>query len=221
MAIPRVWLACLLFSSLTAAPASAEQIIFSSLGPIDLSRAAWFGFEQGQEGDPDYHFSPAVPFVAGATATLGTVEMPLQFPWSFTQGTLAVTLYARGSDGMPGTALETFTSSGPLAGDGSLSTFYSSVNPLLLAGTTYFLSAATVGVADGLWYGPYASEDTRLPMAYRVNDGPWQGGQTSFVHGFRLTGDAPPAPVPEPSTLLLIGTGLACAARWRRRTYRG
>lgn len=205
--------AFLLAAGLSVTPASADVVLFSNLGPHDSfdTPASFFGFDTGEEGDPESRFARAMPFTAASTASLQSLELALQFPFSFTEGSLVVNLFT--SDGpIPGTLLESFTRTE--AGDG-LMAFHSTVNPLLTAGTQYFIEATTAGRADGLWYFSFNGRGLQ-PDVSRNNNGPWQVGQREFTSAFRVLGAGDP--VPEPASLLLLGSGLALAG-WRRRRH--
>ena len=54
MAASRTGVALLFTAVLSTAPANAESIVFSTLGPgdaFDLNAAAFFGFEEGEESE--------------------------------------------------------------------------------------------------------------------------------------------------------------------------
>lgn len=203
-------------SLLAATPARADLVLFDSVGSGDpfTTSGAFFGFERGEEGDPDFLFARAFPFMPSATATLSSLEMPMEFPFSFSDGTLQVNVYA--SDGqLPTTRLESFAGSSSQTGR-RIFRFDSALHPLLSAGATYFVEATVTGVADGLWFVSNTPSG-QVPDVLRINNGPFQiaGGTRDFQTAFRVNGDV--AATPEPTSLLLLVTGIGIA-RWRARS---
>ncbi|HET7618596.1 MAG TPA: PEP-CTERM sorting domain-containing protein [Vicinamibacterales bacterium] len=211
-------------AALAAAPARADAVLYSSFGPGDAYKdlvATYFGFDFGEEGDPDSRFARAMSFEPRTTASLTRIEMALWFPFSFSEGTLEINLFE--SDGsVPGAAIEHFDAAPDQAGSG-IFRFDSVSHPTLLAGRTYFLEATTDGVADGLWFFSPNPVLELVPDVYRNLGGPWQQGLKDFNAAFRVSGVASDAEAaahaPEPGSLVLLATGLGLTG-WRARRRR-
>jgi hypothetical protein len=204
---------------LGATVASADPVqLFSSLGadPNHPAGQSFFGFDFGEEGDPDSRFARAMSFMPSTTADLSALELALQFPFSFSAGALQINLFD--SDGMlPGSVLESWTGTSQ-TGMG-IFRFDSSLHPVLTAGRTYWVEATTTGQADGLWAFSDDPPQTTVDVR-RNNNGPWDVGTRSFkTTAFRVTGDPSASPTPEPASLVLLGTG-AVLAGWRGRRQR-
>jgi hypothetical protein len=212
----------LLLATLVSAPvpATADTILFSSVGPDPFAGTATvFGFNLGEEGDPDIHIGRAYPFVPSTTATFRSAELPLFFPCCDSipgQGSVVINLFvADGKDGnVPGKLLESFMRTEAI--NLEVVSFRSVLQPLLVAGTTYFIEATTVGIATGFWHNVVGDQGP-FQSAFRIDNGPWQARSQNFAGGFRIIGNDT-APVPEPTSLVLVGTGLAAALMRRRRT---
>lgn len=217
MAASRATVFFLVATMLTAAPAAADTILFNSLGSDPFVGAATvFGFNLGEEGDPDHHVGVAYPFVPSTTAQFRSAELPLFFPCCDSlpgKGSLVINLLA--ADGnVPGRLLESFMRTEAI--ELEVVSFRSVLQPLLTAGQTYFIEASTIGIAAGFWHN-VVDDDGPFRSARRIDNGPWQAHTQNFAGGFRIIGEDS-APVPEPTTLVLLGTGLTAVAALRRRT---
>jgi hypothetical protein len=216
MAASKIAVGFLFMAVLVAAPARAESILFNTLGPGDRfdGAALFFGFDEGEEGDPDRRFTWAMPFSPSSTAALRSIELALDFNPDFSPATLVINLFA--ADGLlPGQLLETFTRTGPL-GRG-VHSFGSAGEPVLRAGQGYFIEATTTGRGFGAWY--FSSEEpdefARGADVFRNNNGPWQRLTVQGnILALRVSGD--PAPIPEPASMILVGTVLALVPLRRR-----
>jgi len=220
MAAPKVTFSLLVVALFSSAPlpAAADTSLFNSFGPNSSfgDAGTFFGFDAGEEGDPSTVFARAFPFVPTLTGTVRSVELPLFYPCcseSPENGSLVVNLFASDGD-LPGMLVESFTRTAPI--EFEIAKFTSAVSPVLLAGHTYWLETTTTGDTAGTWFdapgqvGPFRD-------VFRIDNGPWEVGRRDFSAAFRV--NAEDAPVPEPSSMFLLGSGLAAAAvrrRWKK-----
>ena len=213
---------------LTVARAAAADpiVLFSNLAANDAysgQRATFFGFDDTRT-DPSLNFSRAMPFVPLATAALTTLELPLLKLPLFGDplvngGTLEVNVFDS-VNGLPGTLLESFTSYDIHLPD-QLTVFQSTLQPLLGAGSLYFLEVRAIGEASGLWYLTATDPAGLEPDFWRRGEGSWEVGQRNLEAAFRVSGEPTDiAPTPEPATMVLFGTALALGA-WGRRQVQG
>jgi hypothetical protein len=183
--------------------AAADEILYSTLGTAFASDG-W-----KTHADPEQQISVAMPFTIGGSmpSTLRTIELGFSFDPTG-EDFVQIDIFAP-DQGHPG--LSVFAASFDLP-------FVSTPERLLtvnanaqLTPGSYFLGLRTTGDIVGVWsetnaafFGGWTS----------TNDGPWieQPGRAQGV--FRLSGTQPPA-VPEPASLLCIGSGLA--GLWLRR----
>jgi hypothetical protein len=221
MKVLKLVIASTLLLTVARAAAADPIVLFSNLAANDAyseQRATFFGFDETRT-DPNLNFSRAMPFVPLATATLTTLEMPLLtvplFGHPLLDGTLEVNLF-ESANGLPGTLLESFSSNGIHLPD-QLTVFQSTLQPLLQAGSLYFLEARAIGETNGLWYLTVTDPAAVEPDFRRRGEGPWEVGERNVEAAFRVSGEpADIAPTPEPTTMVLVGAGLALGA-WRRR----
>jgi len=197
---------------LFASESRADTVVFSNFGPgmtFDTNRGVSVqGINAGGQ-IPAYAFTPSGTFTFNsAQLAMGLVHGP----------NILQVLLMTSSGGFPGNVIESITLTNAVApfGSNGIVVANSALHPVLTFGTQYWLVAfpSDPNIAMG-WN--FTFNDFLTPGAFtddHVNlAGPWDptGGPAA---AFQINGD----PVPEPTTMLLLGSGLtALGAAVRKR----
>jgi hypothetical protein len=204
--------------ALPAKPASADPVL----------AASFLGTDAAVVIDSDFQNAFSQSFIVRHSGDLTEMDLLL---FAASPGTVTVNIY-RTLDGLPdGEPLGSVTvpsSAVPEHCCGPESEFvrFSGFRVPIAAGDT--LSAVLTGVSQSQWLGAFGNQYPEGSIGLRsFPDAEWISGSTpgfpphlvDFDFSFRAFVDAAPAPIPEPTSVLLLGTGgLALVARARKRS---
>ena len=193
-------------------PANASTIFsnLASSAPFFDVSSTWLITDETSEVPDD--FDQGGSFTPSADYTLDSITVA----FSYFSGTNAFDLWLMSdSAGVPGAIIETFGFTN-VPGSGTLLTAASVLNPVLSAGTPYWLIASAQGDGALGWHRNNTGDQT---LALRANDGIFFVADAEVAPAFQVEGTPLGAAVPEPASLTLLGVGLAGAGvrRWRQR----
>lgn len=208
---------------LTAAPAARAATVFSTFGLADTYFAG-IGWTISLDGLFDgTSFSQGDQFTPAGEYTLDRVELAAGLVAGPNE--LDVRLHAD-DGGAPGSLLEAWHFSdalGPFGNANPVLGADSSLHPVLLPGTPYWLIAAgSHSGTHAAWN--FNSVGASGPHALQSGGGAWSSSSDPFgafrIHGTPADpGDPGHGPIiPEPSTWLLLGLGAAALSLYRRRS---
>jgi len=198
---------------LFCATAGATDVLYTTLGPNGEYDTASGYFVDGSN-----YFNQvlALPFSPNATENMVDAVLPLG---NYAGNNNPINLYLESDNGgVPGSVLATLTQQGtiqPFSSGGSLITFTCNGCGTVNSGTTYWIvGKETDPNTEQAWMFSYL--DQQGPLAFNQvgsENGPWNQF-TGTISGMRIDGA-----VPEPGTLVMLGSGIVAAAAGLRRKF--
>jgi hypothetical protein len=212
----------LLAMSVFGFPCVASTILFSNLvGPGNLYGPDGIGIGHTPAfpaASPTF-LTYATPFKVQFDSRLLLIELPIGLISGVNQAGVALLSDA---GGMPGAPIETFlltnlpTTAGP--NGFPLDQLPSALNPILMGGQTYWISATGGGITFAMWSLTLFQGDSADGGATRIEPPPgtWTVGTGTRTGALRITGE----PIPEPGSCVLSAIGLFSVAAWALRCRR-
>jgi hypothetical protein len=201
--------------TLLCATAGATDILYTTLGPNGEYDTASGYFVDGSQF---FNQVLALPFTPSQTENMADAVLALG---NYAGGNNPINLYLAADSGIgePGSVIATLTQQGdipPFSSGGGLVTFNCNGCGTVNAGTTYWLIAQeTDPGTEQAWMFAYQDQQGHLAFDQTGTiDGPWSQFDGTIT-GFRVDGTA----VPEPGTLVMLGSGIVAAAAGLRRKF--
>ena len=207
--------AAMLTILLCAANAGATDILYSTLGPNGEYDTGSGYFVDGANF---FNQVIAMPFTPSKSENVADAVLALG---NFAGGNSPVNVFLESdASGVPGNILATFTQQGtiqPFTSGGSLITFNNCTGTCAVSTATQYWIVAqeTDPGTEQAWM--FAYQDQTGPAAFNQlgsATGPWNQFNSTLT-GFRVDGSA----VPEPGTLVMLGSGIVAAAAGLRRKF--
>lgn len=223
MTVLVIGLSALTVAAVPTTASASSVTFFSNLTggspAYDVNQANLVGddFSNSCANGTDCWIGQGVSFVASATGNLSDIQLALSYPFDAPSSDVLVRLQS--DSGGPVAVLESFNVApaalGLLGNNNPLITLTSISMPLLTVGNTYWLTVNSGSRTDVLGWNLNASLDTSSTATSLDGGATWFTPSNETPGAFRVNGITA-TPVPEPSTLLLVGGGVLTALRRRR-----
>jgi archaellum component FlaG (FlaF/FlaG flagellin family) len=211
------------FAFCLAAPlqAKADTVIYSNFGPNMTYNAPTGRQVTGTNFGGNVY---AVSFTLTGNFTFTSAQLAISYILNGTNQ-LQVSLATNAPFNQPGTILETITLNNAVTSRSSVVTATSTTNTLLKAGDVYWLIARAPANDTFMAWRDSLADVSNNGSNFVYNQSHSQTGPWTRSLGarpaFQINGNPVTTAVPEPATLLLLGTGLSGAgAAARRRSAR-
>jgi hypothetical protein len=202
--------------------AAHADTIYSQFGPGHTFISTGYLMGAVTAGTPQNQLI-ASPFIPTETATLTDAILAMRSGVLAFPGNNPVTVFIESSvAGAPGAIIDTLTQVGTLSSTASLVDFTCASCSVLDAGTMYFLVAYQPDseTSDAWNLVDLTTKGTVFDNQVGSPTGPWSDDPNSFLPAFEVNGTtAAPGVTPEPSSLVLLGTGILGLANAARRKF--